>query len=115
MGKLKNQANDGLQRVLYTNFRVLKKYKVDDVVENWPDDSINHPSSLHKWITGDRLIPDYQISNLVKATGDTSYLDYFCNPCGYTVIPEIKDKATLKMFTHMAKLMQSAITGKTDE
>jgi len=115
MGKLKNQTNDSLQRVLYLNFRVLKKYRVDTVVENWPDDSINHASSLHKWITGERQIPDYQVSNLVKATGDITYLEYFCNPCGYMVIPEIRDKTTLKMFTQMAKLMQSVTNGNDDE
>lgn len=114
-GKLKNQPNNTLQRVLYLNFRILKKYKVDTVVENWPDDSINHASSLHKWITGERQIPDHQVSNLVKATGDITYLEYFCNPCGYMVIPEIKDKTTLKMFTHMAKIIQSAINKKENE
>ena len=64
---------------------------------------------LYKKIRGEKIWAFDDVQKLVNATDDTIFLEYFCKPCGYAVIPAIKDKATAKMFMNMVNLMQSAI------
>ncbi len=104
----------GLQSLLYVNFRIRKKYKVDTVVLKWPNKPISS-STLHKWISGDRPFPVDQLAHLCIATEDTEYLEYYCDQCGYTLMPKIKDKATAKMFAKMVMVMQSAIDWRNGE
>lgn len=104
----------GLQSLLYVNFRVLKKYRVDTVAKNWKPKPISE-SILHKWISGDRPFPVDQLSNLVNATDDPQYLEYYANRCGYTLLPLIKDKSARKNLSYMVQMFQSAINFKEDE
>jgi len=115
MLKPKNPVMDGLRQLMYTNICVLKKYAVDKLVENWPDDSINSTSSIYKWMEGERDIPFHQLINFVIASKDSVYLEYLANQCGYSIIPQIKDKTTLKVFAHLFKIMESTINGKNNE
>jgi len=112
--KAKMNKIRGLQSLLYVNFRIRKKYKVDTVVQNWPGKPLSS-STLHKWISGDRPFPVDQLSNLTNATEDTEYLEYYCDQCGYTLMPKIKDKSTAKIVSQMVRIMQSAIDQKDKE
>lgn len=104
-------AKRGFQGLTYYIFISLKKYRVDFTAQKMGC-AID---TLYKKIRGERDWQFEDIHKLVDATGDPLFLEYFCNPCGYTVIPQIKDKATAKMFTQMVKVMQSAINEKENE
>ena len=105
MGNLNNKGRSGFQSLLYVNFIFKKKYRVDDTAQKMGI----HKDTLYKWVRGENPFPIDQLTNLVKATGDLDFLEYFCEPCGYSLIPKIKDKGTAKMFSQMARIMQSAI------
>ena len=100
-----------LQCLLYTNFHIKKKYRVDTVAEKMGISS----DTLYKWINGTRLFPADRLPSLTIATGDKEYLDFLAGQCGYSIIPKLKDKSTLKMFAHMVEVMQSAIKLKDEE
>lgn len=106
---------DGLRRLMYANFIVLKKYSLDKAVKNWPDKSITSTSSLYKWMEGERDIPLHQLVNLSIATQDSIYIEYIANQAGYSIIPQIKDRAALRVLSHLSKLCESAINGNNDE
>ena len=108
--KLKMNNKNGFQSLLYVNFIIRKRYRVDTTAQNMGI----HKDTLYKWIRGERPFPVDQISNLVNATRDVEYLEYFCDPCNYTPMPKIKDKSIIKMFSQMVKVMQSAINLKQD-
>lgn len=110
-GKTKMYKKNGLQMLLYLNFIVLNKYKVDTVAKNWPKKPLSK-STLYKWIEGERIVPHDQISNLVIASGDISYLEYYCKPCGYQLIPKIEDKKTADVVMQVGKIMLSATDKK---
>jgi len=99
---------------MVSNFMKTKKYSLDKTVENWPDKSITSTSSLYKWMEG-REMPIHQIINLTIATKDSCYLDFIANQAGYSVIPQIKDKGTLRMFLHFSKVTEAIINGYSDE
>lgn len=100
-----------LQCLLYTNFHIKKKYRVDTVAEIMGVSS----DTLYKWINGTRLFPADRLSSLTLATNDTEYLDFLAGKCGYSIIPKLRDKNTLKMFAHMVEVMRSAIDLKGEE
>jgi len=115
MIKPKDPIMDGLRQLMYTNFIVLKKYSLDKAVENWPDESITSTSSIYKWMEAIRDPSIKQIINLTIATKDSIYIEYIANQAGYSVIPQIKDRASLKVLSHLSKLCDSAINGNNDE
>lgn len=108
---LNKVRNRGLQNLLYVNFVVKKKYRVDTVAQIMG----YHKDTLYKWIRGERPFPVDEISNLTNSTGDPEYLEYLANRSGFTLLPIIKDKATAKMFTHMVVILQSALNLKEEE
>ena len=103
--------NSGFQCLLYTNFRIKKKYSVDTVAQKMGI----HKDTLHKWIYGKNLFPADRIIPLTKATGDLDYLEYVCNQCDYTAMPRITDKQTAKTFAHMSRIMLAAIGFKEEK
>lgn len=115
MIKPNNPLMDGLRQLMYTNFIVLKKYSLDGAVKNWPDKSIKTTSTLYKWMEGVRDIPLHQLVNLSLAVKDPIYIDYIANQAGYSIIPQIKDKTTLKVFSQFFKVIESAINVNNDE
>ena len=117
MGKLKMSEQNGFQSLLYVNFIIRKKYRVDEVAQKWVGRNGKkgiHKDTLYKWIRGENHFPPDRIAELVNATGDIEYLEYHCDPCGFTLMPKIKDKHTAKMISHMVRLMQSAIDLKEE-
>jgi len=116
-GKRKDYIEDGFRSLLIQKFYGERKYTVDGIAEKMG----LHKDTLYKWIAGrdsdgkKRHFPIDMIPTLVNATGDSDFLKYLCRPCGMMVLPEIKDKTTLKMFTHMAEIMGVLANGKNDE
>ena len=104
----------GLQSLLYYKFRIRKSYRVDTVAKNWKPKALS-PSTLHKWISGDRPFPVDQLSNLVNATRDLEYLEYYVDQCGYQLLPKIKDKKTAEVVMQVGKIMLSATDKKEGE
>lgn len=117
MGNRKDYVESGFRSLLISKFYAEGKYKVDNIAQKMGV----HKDTLYKWIAGKdsngqkRHFPIDRIPDLVNATNDIEFLDYLCRRCGMMVIPEIKDKATLKMFTHMARIMQLIANEKNDE
>lgn len=116
-GNRKDCIDSGFRSLLIANFYAKRKYKVDDIAQKMGI----HKDTLYKWIAGRdsngeaRHFPIDRIPDLVNATNDIEYLEYLCRPCGMMIIPEITDRTTLKMFTHMVGVLQSVTNGKKDE
>jgi len=102
---LNKVRNSGLQNLLYVNFIVKKKYRVDEVSKIMG----YHKDTVYRWIRGERPFPVDEIPNLVKSTGDIEYLEYLADLCDFSIMPKIKDKTTAKMLFQMTKIFQSAI------
>lgn len=105
MSNLKNGGNFGFQSLMYVNFIVKKKYRVDETAKKMNI----HKDTLYRYIRGENPFPIDLIPSLVKATEDIEYIEFFTESCGLSLIPKIKDKGTAKMFSQMARLIQSAI------
>ena len=108
---LKISGISGFNCLMYTNFIIRKKYSVETIAEKMGISK----DSLYRWIRGNRLFPADRLSDLTNATEDFDYIDFILSECGLAAIPRIKDKSTLKMFTQMVKLMQSAIESSGKE
>ena len=102
---LKLNGISSLQCLLYTSFVIKKRYRVDTIAQKMGISK----DLLYRYIRGNKQFPADRLSDLTNATEDYDYLDFILSECGLTAIPRIKDKSTLKMFTQMVKLMQSAI------
>ena len=102
--KLNMKAKMGFQSLLYYKFVVHKTYRVDTVAEKMGLSS----DTLYRYVRGDRPFPIDRLSDLVNATGDFEYLEYFNDRCGYSVIPKIKDKTTTEIMTQIAEIFLSA-------
>jgi len=94
----------GTQCLLYINFIVKKKYRVDTIAQIMKI----HPDTLYKYIRGERDFPIDRLADLVNATGDSEYLEYHANACGYVLMPKIKNRKTIEILGQMAKLMLTA-------
>jgi len=105
MSNLNNSPNYGFQALLYYRFTIERKHHVDEVSKKMGI----HKDTLYRYTRGDNKFPIDQISNLVNAIGDIGFLEYFCEPCGYTLLPKIKDKTTVKVISNIAKILQNAV------
>jgi transcriptional regulator with XRE-family HTH domain len=79
----------GFSALLYVNFIIKKKYRVDAVAKEMQIAS----DTLYRYVRGENIMPPDRIIDLVRATGDVEYLEFFCEPCGY--IPVTKAQAKL--------------------
>ena len=107
----KNNGVSGFQSLLYFNFILQKKYRVDTIAQKM---GINK-DTLYKYIRGERPFPPDRISDLYNTTEDLSYLTFFLDPCGFVPIKPIEDKETSKMLLSLVELIQSAINKKEGE
>jgi len=104
----KNSGVSGFQSLLYFNFILQKKYRVDIVSKKMGIAT----DTLYKYIRGERPFPPDRISDLYNATNDLSYLTFFLDPCGHVPIKPIEDKETIKVLLSLIELIQSAINSK---
>lgn len=85
-----NDGNLGFQSLLYVNFIIRKKYRIDEVAKEMRIAS----DTLYRYARGENVMPPDRIIDLVKATGDSEYLEFFCEPCGFHAVPASKGKVT---------------------
>jgi hypothetical protein len=76
---LNGSSISGFSALLYVNFIIKKKYRVDAVAK----DMQIATDTLYRYVRGENVIPPDRIVDLVKATGDVELLEFFCEPCGY--------------------------------
>lgn len=101
--------NSGIQALLYCNFIIKSKYRVDAVSEKMGV----APDTLYKWIEGVNLFPADRIAALTVATGDAEYLEYIAGKAGLALVPKIKDKRTAEVLALIAKIFNQS-TVSTD-
>ncbi len=80
----------GFSALLYVNFIIRKKHRVDAVAKEMQIAT----DTLYRYIRGENVIPPDRVVDLVKATGDAEYLDFFCEPCGFAAVPVQKARLT---------------------
>lgn len=74
----------GFQSLMYVNFVIKKKYRVDDIAHKMDIAT----DTLYRYVRGENIIPPDRIIDLIKATRDFEYLDFFCDPVGCIAIPQ---------------------------
>ena len=112
MGVSPKMSNkNGFASLCYVNFIVKAKYRVDSIAQKWGIST----DYLYKKIRGEKPWYVDDVQKLYKATGDIEYLEYVNDPCGFTLIPKIKDKQSLKVLGQMISVVQSALNGKDDD
>lgn len=111
VNNLKNVKKFTFQNLIYLNFIVKKKYRVDACAEKMGV----HLDSLYRWIRGEKPFPIDRLSDLVNATEDTELLEYFTDPCGFTLLPKIKNKKMAETVIQIGRIMLSATDLKEDE
>lgn len=110
-GNLKNNGAFGFQSLMYINFITKKKYRVDSIAKKM---EISR-DTLYRYVRGELLMPADRIADLIRATQDVEYLEFFCDALDCVPIPKIKDRATASTLSQMVKVMQSAIEIKEGE
>jgi hypothetical protein len=85
---LNSSPISGFSALLYVNFIIKKKYRVDAVAK----DMQIATDTLYRYIRGENVMPPDRIIDLVKATGDSELLDFFCEPCGYIPVRAVQGK-----------------------
>lgn len=110
-GNLKNNGAFGFQSLMYINFITRKKYRVDSIAKKM---GINR-DTLYRYVRGELMIPADRIADLIRATEDIEYLEFFCDALDFTLVPKIKDKNTAKMFGQMVRVLEHAIDSKEGE
>ena len=107
----KNNGVSGFQSLLYYNFILEKKYRIDQVSTKMGISK----DYLYKMVRGERPFPPDKISDLYNATEDLTWLTFFLDPCGFVPIKPIEDKETVKTLLSLVELIQSAINSKEGE
>jgi len=100
--------NNGFSSLMYVNFIIKKKYRVDDIAKEMRIAT----DTLYRYIRGENIIPPDRIIDLIQATKDVEYLEFFCDPCGFVPISQPhgtltkeereKDQIRLSIFTGKA-------------
>jgi transcriptional regulator with XRE-family HTH domain len=95
---------------MYVNFIIKKKYRVDDIAKEMRIAT----DTLYRYVRGENIIPPDRIIDLVKATGDIEYLEFFCDPCGYVPIRQSAVRLT-KEEREQDQIRLSIFTGRALE
>ena len=106
MGNLKFGGPTGYQTLLYYKFIASKQHDAASIAQKMGV-SVD---SVYRWVRGDRSMPIDRIPDLVNATGDLEFLEYLTEKCGFSLVPQIKDRATFKIFAQLVNVFQSAIS-----
>lgn len=108
---LKRNRNLGFSSLMYVNFVIKKKKRVDETAKKMGIST----DTLYRYIRGENIIPADRIIDLIKATDNIEYLEFFCDAVGHVPVPRIKDKRAAETMTQMIKVMKSAIDHKEEE
>ncbi len=96
--------------LLYVNFIIKKKYRVDEISKEMRIAT----DTLYRYIRGENIMPPDRIIDLVKATGDIEYLEFFCDPCGYVPVRQGSGRLT-KEEREKEQIRLSIFTGRALE
>lgn len=83
MNNVGGTSISGFSALLYVNFIIKKKYRVDVIAK----DMHIATDTLYRYIRGENIMPPDRIIDLIRATKDKEYLDFFCEPVGFLAIP----------------------------
>ncbi len=86
---LNGSTISGFSALLYVNFIIKKKYRVDAIAKEMQIAN----DTLYRYIRGENVMPADRIVDLVNATKDIDYLEFFCEPAGF--LPVTKAQAKL--------------------
>ena len=111
MGNPNNDGSIGFQSLLYVNFIIKKKYRVDETAKGMQIAT----DTLYRYIRGENIIPPDRIIDLIKVTGDTEYLEFFCLPVDYIPVPaaqaalsdEQREKKELDLAVHLGNAIDA--------
>ena len=87
-GNLFPSQLSGFPVLMYYKFINKKQYRVDETA----DKMRIAPDTLYRYIRGENIMPADRIIDLIRATGDVEFLEFFCEPCGYVPVPIVKGK-----------------------
>ena len=102
---LNNDLEYGFQALLYYKFIISADHGVAPVSEKMKIS----PDTLYRYVRRALPFPIDRLADLVNATGDLKFLEYFATKCDYTLIPKIKDRRQAEMMKRMAEIFLSAI------
>lgn len=103
-GNLNNDLECGFGVLLYYKFIISSEHHVAPVSEKMKIS----PDTLYRYVRRALPFPIDRLSDLINATGDLKFLEYFATKCGYTLIPIIKDRRQAVMMKRMAEIFLSA-------
>ena len=106
-GNLNSSPISGFSALLYVNFIIKKKYRVDAVAREMQIAT----DTLYRYIRGENVVPPDRIIDLINATGDSELLEFFCEPCGFIPVRTIKGKPTPEE-REKDQIMLSILTGE---
>ena len=101
---LNNECDRGFQALLYYRFIVSNEQDVALVSDKMKISS----DTLYRYVRGALPFPIDRLPDLVTATGDIGFLEYFAKKCDYTLIPKIKDRREAEIMRHTAEVMMAA-------
>lgn len=110
MSNLNNEGLIGFQSLLYYILIIEKKYRVDDTAKEMRIST----DTLYRYVRGERIIPPDRIIDLINATKEIRFLQFFCDPTGYLAIPAIDTKPSSDGI-RLKEIKLSIINGKTIE
>lgn len=87
---LNSSSISGFSALLYVNFIIKKKCRVDAVAKEMQIAT----DTLYRYIRGENIIPPDRVVDLIRTTGDVEYLEFFCEPCGYVPVRAIEGRMT---------------------
>ncbi len=73
----------GFQSLMYYKFIIKKQYRVDETAFKMRIAM----DTLYRYIRGELIIPPDRIVDLIKATGDREFLEFFSDPAGFDLVP----------------------------
>ena len=73
----------GFSALLYYHFIIKKRYRVSDVAKEMriADDT------LYRYIRGENVMPPDRVVDLILATHEVEFLEFYTEPCGYAAVP----------------------------
>jgi len=83
-----NDHDFSFQALLYYRLIVSGDFSIQAVAEKMHISS----DTLYKYVEAKASFPIERLPDLIAATGDIRFLEYFASKCGYALVPKIRDR-----------------------
>ena len=80
--------NQGFSSLMYVIFIIEKKFRVDDTAKEMRITT----DTLYRYCRGELIIPPDRIIDLINATHEIRFLNFFCEPCGFLPVSKVRFK-----------------------